>query len=767
MGAEAWCMLRRMRDPRPLPRGSLAALSLLHALVFTAAAVLLPWPSFSAFALAAGLVATSHALTFALSLLGSPARARAWRASSVLALGFLAYLGYAALGSGLYIANLYDGVGIALLGASFAAFSVGVLFTVPLAAWGIAATGGMFPKKGSGPASGPLMLTLIALALAFGAAREANRATGESPSPAAAPASIDEAVARALAGLPFPALARTPALYARDPVACPRPASAAGATIFLGYIAAQQAPRSDLGPRLVCIQAPTLDEALTSARRELDRERAGGPVLVDVVRTTRALPDAGPLLGAVVLRPGLDGVCSGARCLTPMQLVGLDQFTKLASFSSIQLDLGVEQSALRSALGEAAPGSGFAGLEAFDTRSYVRHEREGLVPLFRQKAPDPAFTPEEVDRSVRAALAYVASSQANDGRFRYMLDPYTGKASFDGFSVPRQAGTTLATCELADFSPRAKDNARRSVRFLASLEQIHGERSAIVFPKGAARDGALGPTALTMISMLACRSLVGPEVDPTIERLGRMLLSLQREDGGFHPAVKAGSGEIVRGRDPMYAAGQAVMALVMWEGHKGEGLGRPAELRDAIERAMRYYATQYWDIPLYDFFFLEENWHCLAAREALEHHRHDAYERFCIDYVTMKQRFIQTERSGIDAELVGAYSFGHVFPPHHTATAGFGEALAAKLALLEARGGSTEREREAMATVMRYLLRHQHRDVDAVALTKSALVVGAYSEHVGSAEIRIDYVQHAVAAMGHGGRALGLLPPARKGNGRS
>lgn len=760
-------MLRRMRDPRPLPRGSLAALSLLHALVFTAAAVLLPWPSFSAFALASGLLATSHALTFALSLLGAPARARAWRASSVLSLGFLAYLGYAALGSGLYIANLYDGVGLALLGASFAAFSVGVLFTVPLAAWGIAATGGMFPKRRPGPASGPLTLALIALTLAFGVAREANRATGESTRALATPTSIDEQVARALSDLPFPTLARTPALYTRDPIACAQPASTAGATIFLGYIAAQQAPRSDLGPRHVCVQAPSLDEALASARRELDRDRAGGPVLVDVVQRTRTLPGAGPLLGAVVLRPGLDGVCTGARCLTPMQLVGLDQFTKLASFSSIQLDLGVEQGALRKALGEPDPGAGFVGLEAFDARSYVRHEREGLVPLVRQKAPDPAFTPEEVDRSVRGALAYVASSQANDGRFRYMLDPYTGKASFDGFSVPRQAGTTLATCELAEFAPRAKDNARRSVRFLASLEQLHGERSAIVFPKGAARDGALGPTALTMISMLACRSLVGPEVDPTIERLGRMLLSLQREDGGFHPAVKAGTGEIVRGRDPMYAAGQAVMALVMWEGQKGEGLSRPAELGEAIERAMRYYATQYWDIPLYDFFFLEENWHCLAAREALEHHRHDAYERFCIDYVTMKQRFIQTEASGIDAELVGAYSFGHVFPPHHTATAGFGEALAAKLALLEARGASSEREREAMATVMKYLLRHQHREIDAVALTKSTLVVGAFSEHVGSAEIRIDYVQHAVAALGHGGRALGLLPPARKRNGRS
>jgi hypothetical protein len=36
-------------------------------------------------------------------------------------------------------------------------------------------------------------------------------------------------------------------------------------------------------------------------------------------------------------------------------------------------------------------------------------------------------------------------------------------------------------------------------------------------------------------------------------------------------------------------------------------------------------------------------------------------------------------------------------------------------------------------------------------------VAGGFSENMGSPHIRIDYVQHAMAAMGHGGRVLGLL----------
>ena len=36
-------------------------------------------------------------------------------------------------------------------------------------------------------------------------------------------------------------------------------------------------------------------------------------------------------------------------------------------------------------------------------------------------------------------------------------------------------------------------------------------------------------------------------------------------------------------------------------------------------------------------------------------------------------------------------------------------------------------------------------------------MIGAFSEHMGSPEIRIDFVQHAMAGMGHSGRMLGLV----------
>jgi hypothetical protein len=172
---------------------------------------------------------------------------------------------------------------------------------------------------------------------------------------------------------------------------------------------------------------------------------------------------------------------------------------------------------------------------------------------------------------------------------------------------------------------------------------------------------------------------------------------------------------------------------------------------------MRYHASDYWRVPLRDFFYLEENWHCLAARAALATHRRDDYERFCVDYMEMQKRFLQREESGIDAAHVGAYAFGHVLPPHHAAASGLGESLAASIAVKRARGLDTTDDVRVMERVLGYLLRHQWRERDCGPCTRKLRIAGGFSENVASPVIRIDFVQHAMAAMFHGGRAIGLV----------
>jgi hypothetical protein len=185
-------------------------------------------------------------------------------------------------------------------------------------------------------------------------------------------------------------------------------------------------------------------------------------------------------------------------------------------------------------------------------------------------------------------------------------------------------------------------------------------------------------------------------------------------------------------------------------------LAEKARVREAVERSMTYIAERYWNNFLTDFFYMEENWHCLAARASLGHHRHEGYERFCIDYVRYKSRLLFDEESGVSPELLGGWGFSNVMPAHNTGTAGFGEALAAAMAVKEVRGESDPEDERRMKLALRFLLRQQHDEVNCFACTKERSMVGGMGEHAGSPFIRIDYVQHAWAAMGHGGRLLGL-----------
>lgn len=776
-----------MSGPDLLPRASLVALCTLHALVLAAAAYFLPWPSFTVFAVLAGLTAAGHVVTATLALVGSRHRGMSWRLTSLLSLGLLGYFTYAAIGSGLYVNLLYQGVGTAIFAAAIAAWCVGVLFLLPLSLWGIAKTGGLFRRRRGAPRAVGAGTAIVGgvVILAFAAATEASTARGRSHLDATAP-QLDDLVTLEMATLPVLAAAApasAPSLFVSTPVDCPtRPHATDDVTVFVTYLAADLTATSDKedkaekgrkadkggkavdeGPALVartaCLSHPDEAGALRAARDHLQANQATGDAVIDVVISSRELPDAGPLLGPVVLKPGTEGTCDGARCLLPWQLFGLDAFTEAANVSALQAELGVTADALRKRLGVEL-GKGFVGLDAITTRTYfVRGSDRSTTRYEHLRAGPRRLDPETVDEALEDAAGFIVSSQIKDGRYRYTVQPFDGAVSFSNFSVPRQAGTTLALCDAANHSSKAKASAKSSLKFLVSLLQTKGELGGIIYPRGKKVDAPLGSTALTLIALLSCRDLVGHDFDETITKMLNTLLLMQRDDGGFMPAWSPATGAPIPGRDPLYAAGQAVFALVLWEGAEGEGLPRPAGLRAAVDKAMAYYAGPYWDIPLRDFFYLEENWHCLAARAALTHHRRDDYERFCTDYMTMKMRFIQSPTSGADEHHVGAYAFGHVFPPHHAASAGFSEGLAASIEIKRARKEATAKEEQVLRWSLAYLLRHQWRTDNCFMCTKKIRIVGGFSENVASPIVRIDFVQHAMSGILHGGRALGLVPP--------
>ncbi len=728
----------------------------MHAALFGVAAALLPWPDFTVFGLLAGLLAFGYVITFGLALLGSPRRALSWRLTSLLSLGMLGYFTYATLSSGLYVNFLYEGVGLAILAASIAAWCVGLLFLLPLALWGISATGGLLRARAErGVGGGAAVLSGLVL-LGFSAASEASAARS-TPRISLPPTAIDSAVREALVGYTWPAIPKggMPSLFVPEPGVCPTaPQRSAGVTVFATFL---NKPGDGKGaqPTLGCHQATDLETALVSVRAALAERHAFGDVVIDVVESSRALPNVGALFGSVVVRPGLEGVCSEGICLLPWQLFGLDAFTEAANIAALQAEIGVTAAALRKHLGVG--GAGFSGLFAFRTRTLHLDKNGKLTPLEHLRPTRQEPDSENVDKAIRLATEYIVRSQVKDGRYRYTMQPFTGVSSWEGFSVPRQAGTTLALCEAARFHAKAKDSAQSSLSFLAGLVQKSGEAGGIVFPKGAKRNAPLGPTALSTIALLGCRPLVGDKNDDAIVALGHGILQMQRPDGSFRPLWDPKTGAPIDGQDALYAAGQAVFALVLWEGSHGDGLPRPPGLADAIDRSMNHYGGPYWDIPLRDFFYLEENWHCLAARAALTHHRNESYERFCLDYMQMKKRFIQSPDSGVDAAHVGSYAFGHVSPPHHAAAGGFAEALAASMAIKKVRGLDTSDDERVMRWVLGLVVHHQYHESTCFFCTRKLHLPGGFSESAGSPVVRIDFVQHNMSALLHGGAELGFL----------
>jgi hypothetical protein len=754
-------------DEHALPRWWPALLSGLVAAIFGWGATVLPWRDFTPFAIVTTAVAIAHAAHAVLALLGHRWRRRAWRIQSLVALAFLAYVTWNLLCASTYIAALYGGLGKGVAAGLGAAWAVVAFLVLPLSAWGLAATGGLrWDRRAQGSTAAALLL------VGAGLWRAAALPVAEAAlDPAHADADADalrRAVAAALpdpAGQPAPP-AGAPSLLVREAVVCETTPGSGQVTVVATSLVAVAPTRAEAKSR--CVQAPSLTEALAELGAQLHREALRGPITVDVVTGTQDLEPVVPVVDALLLRPGLDGVCEGPRCLVPWQLLALDQFNTLTPIPVIpDLRFGFDPAALRKALvwpdRPARYDPRVEGLRRLEVASFLFDAQGQLHPLRRMRVQRPPLDAAQLQAAVDAAERYILSAQGEDGRFEYKANPFTGHVSYQGFALARQAGTTLVVCELARDHERARGVAQKALAMLVSAMQTHGDMGMVVWPRGKPVERvAIGATALTAIALLSCRERVGDEFDEAIGRMTRFLLHMQREDGGFYPEIDMATGEPIPGPDPLYAVGQAVFALTLLERlgteHDLPQLPAPGPTRAAVDAAMTYTAEDYWDNFATDFFFMEENWHCLAARASLGHHRHDAYERFCIDYTQYKIRLILSETDGVSEDLVGGYGFGNVLIPHNTGSSGFGEAMSAAIALRRARGEDTTADEAVMRRALQFLVREQWDAIACFACaTQPHAMVGAFSEHMGSPEIRIDFVQHAMAGLGHGGRMLGLL----------
>jgi hypothetical protein len=750
--------------PAPLTRAErscVIGLSALQAALFAWSAWVLPWSDWTVFSLLAVLAAAGHAAAV-VGLLFFRARGvgeALWKVSALPALLALGYVTWQVFVGGAYLAGLYGDLGEGLFAAMVAIWGLFVLITVPTACWALVRTREHAPRLRKLPWFGAglgVLLLAVASPVAYVSPR-AERVGHESfglPNPQAL---ID--VARELPQAGAVPGSHSELEWRRLPrvslAACPESPARAAATWFVAYPA-----KDGSGYRLSCIQDASDEAALAEVARELARRAARGNALLDRVTATARLAPVPTWTRTFALRPGLDGICLDSRCALPWQLLVRNGFLEHRPLAFLpDLRFGVEldtwSARLEKAIGERPEAESPLRLT---TESWVLNER-GVHALSRLRRTHVDTSADALARAGELARRHILEAQSDDGKFRYTLHPFSAEASVKSFNLPRQSGTLMALCEL---TPRLDVDVNTAVEkglgLLARYERTDEAKVVSGLEQRDRRSVQLQSSALALVAFLTCRDRVGTRFDPLIARLSELVLSAQRADGGFHPRYDLDQGRARPGHEPLYAPGQSVLALTLLERLGQESLETLAldveRVRAARLAAMRYIGKDHWPEALRQFFFVEENWHCLAARAALTLERVEAYERFCLDYVAFRSRFVLDGDSGVDPAFVGGMGFGNVVPPHNTGAAGLGEALAAAIAVGVARGETMTEERAVLRDILSFLLRQQWTEDNCVGCVPEA--IGAISEHMHSPITRIDFVQHAWLALEHGTQALAL-----------
>ncbi len=726
-----------------------AVLHLVHGLAFGGLGAVAPWQAASWLTVAGFALAAVHGAVFAAFLSRRPRWVLlALRAASIASLGFLSAITWIAAASAFYLSELYAGIGAAVSAGLFTVWASVALFTLPIGVWGLCSPrlSRAFGKRARAGAALTALLYVVGI---WAVARAAP------PLPAFG-ANDSERVERVLAEtaseyFTMPLRLRqlgAPAFVRGAPITCRGAVSSGEYTLLVTLVRDHAVGISS------CLQAATperlaarFSEALRMAPFRVARIQA------DLVTAHQTLRRVHPIFDALELRPALDGVCRGARCLTPWQLVARGAFTHFSPIPKVpDARFGSSLDELEAALGGSEP------LERIETVSYAG-DRQGFSRLERLRSPRGALDSKSLATTIAAAERYIVQHQADDGTYAYSIDPFsTEPPGADVGNVARQAGAALVLCELG--TDAGVHSAERALAMMARLSRDGRGFRAVSVREDRAQ---LGHSALPLAALLTCRKRPefgghSEEADSLVDDLGRFLLRMQRADGSFYEEIPLPEGAPEGERESLFGAGQAVLGLILLErelaARPRAGAPSRAALDAAIARAMDHYAARHWPRALRSLFYLEENWHCLAARAALAAHRHDGYERFCLDYVAFKERFIFEPGTRIPANA-GGYGLGHLFPLHVTPAAGFAEALSAAISVKKARGMDVSSELRLLARTLGFVSRQQW-DARACSTCADLSVIGGFSESASTPAVRVDYVQHAMAALGHGGRLLGL-----------
>jgi len=198
---------------------------------------------------------------------------------------------------------------------------------------------------------------------------------------------------------------------------------------------------------------------------------------------------------------------------------------------------------------------------------------------------------ESLSQAAHNAAAWMSRNQLDDGRYAYLYNRDTNTQP-DTYNEVRHAGVTMSLYQAAGRigDPDFIDAADEALVFMQdNMVRRHGW--AAFDPNG--DDASLGASALMLVSLNERRLGTGdPQYDDLMREVGRFIVALQREDGGFSIAYQMDEDRPDPVGTSRYYPGEATWALALthealpgegWDQYALKGLHYIATKRDDYE----------------------------------------------------------------------------------------------------------------------------------------------------------------------------------------
>ncbi len=359
--------------------------------------------------------------------------------------------------------------------------------------------------------------------------------------------------------------------------------------------------------------------------------------------------------------------------------------------------------------------------------------------------PDvPLPTRDQISHAIALSAGYLERSCGPDGKFVYEVDINSDRQA-SSYNIVRHAGAIYALAMLnhAQPDPRAVDTMLRAAAFMRQNYIGPNVRPGqlVVWSEPLARqsrsrrhDADLGATGLGLVALSEVRR-AEPKVVPLeeLQSLGRFQLFLQREDGSFVNKYRAESGP-VQDWKVLYYPGEAALGFVsLYEAdHSREWLVAAGKALSFLAKSRVGRST----VPA-------DHWALIATAKLLPYCDQSSCPGASRE--ELMQHAIQICNSILREQFRGSAAIGldGAFDPAG-GTAPAATHLEGLLAALEfLPKGELRTKIEAVAVRgIAFLLRMQ-----IGSGPYSGGMPGAFATRVlGSSEVRIDYVQHALCA---------------------